>query len=157
MTASAGAVLIVARMSALVTSTAESRGVPDCDRVTACDATNRIASMVRSVGRIGPPGTRTTRNLRELTPLHAGGIGTSAHSPRERVGAQLNLIHLGSRRGAPFVVEHRARAGGGPHSASFPAGVRVVDAAIHVLADEAHGLRNLNGHELAVDEREERL
>ena len=54
-------------------------------------------------------------------------------------------------------MEHRARAGGGPHSASFPAGVRVVDAAIHILAEEAHGIRNVYVHELAVDKREERL
>src|SRR4029453_16177181 len=78
-------------------------------------------------------------------------------SSRQRVRANLNLIHLGPRRSAPLVVEHRSCAGGGPYRASLPARLWIVDAAIHILAEEAHGIGNVDGHELAVDECEERL
>jgi hypothetical protein len=59
-------------------------------------------------------------------------------SPRERVGAHLNLISLRPRLSSAFVVEHRACARRGPNALPFPAGVGIVDAAIHVLAEEAH-------------------
>src|SRR5439155_25952819 len=41
--------------------------------------------------------------------------------------------------------------------AAFPARARIVDASIHILAEEAHGIRDMDVDELAVDQRQQRL
>ena len=52
---------------------------------------------------------------------------------------------------------HESRATARPQSSSLPTGVRIVDAAVHVLAEEAQGIRDAEVHELPTGEREERL
>src|SRR5438094_3809269 len=94
---------------------------------------------------------------RESEPHDTLWAAPMANLPCERVGTHLNLVGLGPRRGASFVVEHRARARCRPQSAAFPARARIVDASIHVLAEEAHGIRDMDVHELAVDQRQKRL
>src|SRR3954452_11221144 len=55
----------------------------------------------------------------------------------ERIGAKLQLHKLGGLALATFAVERRAVAGACPHAATFPAAVRIVDAAVDQLGEEA--------------------
>src|SRR5437667_2657537 len=79
------------------------------------------------------------------------------NSPRERIGTHLNLIDLRSRRDAAFVVEDRAGARGRPQSAAFPPSAGIINASIHVLAEETHRVRNVDVYELSVDQRQKPL
>src|SRR6478672_12599819 len=54
-------------------------------------------------------------------------------------------------------MEHGARAERRPQSAALPAGILVVDAAVHVLGEEAHWVRYPQIDQLAARERQERL
>src|SRR5690606_8924662 len=54
-------------------------------------------------------------------------------------------------------VEGSAGTDGGPETASLPAGVRVVDPAVHPLGVEPHRVRNAENHPLSVVEDEEPL
>ena len=53
------------------------------------------------------------------------------------------------------MVHILARAPRSPHAFAFPAGLRVVDAAIHTLREEAERVRNTHHDELAVHERDQ--
>src|SRR5262249_53846755 len=76
---------------------------------------------------------------------------------RERVWSDLQLEYLWLRAEAAFSVEISACARGGPQAPALPAAVRIVDAAIGVLGEEAHRIRNPKGHELPVDDRGQRF
>ena len=54
-------------------------------------------------------------------------------------------------------MEGRASAHGRPQSTPLPAGIRIVDPAIHPLRVEAQGIRDSQNHELSVIQHEERL
>src|SRR5262245_52839089 len=58
---------------------------------------------------------------------------------RQRIGTQLQLHELRHIALADaFVMERRAVAGARPHAAALPAAVRVVDAPVDELGEEAH-------------------
>src|SRR5260370_22986853 len=92
-------------------------------------------------------------------PLDVSQNGQNARmiSVRQRVGPHLNFVKLRSGRRSAFIVEYRTRACRGPQSFALPAGVRIVDAAVHVLAEEAHGVRDMNVYKFAVHERQQSL
>src|SRR3954463_9514655 len=75
----------------------------------------------------------------------------------ERVRPHLQLVDLRAVRRAALVVEHRARARHGPHALALPPGLRVVDAPVGQLGEEAHGIRHAKIDDLAVDHRHQRL
>src|SRR5438270_868949 len=54
-------------------------------------------------------------------------------------------------------MEVGARAGGRPKAASLPPGLRIVDAAVDILREEAHRIRHAEVDDLAVDHRHQRL
>ena len=74
-------------------------------------------------------------------------------SPRERVGPKLEACRLRPVRLTALEMEHRPRSGGGPQRLAFPTGVRIIDAAIHIFGEEAAGVWDTEGDELAVDQR----
>src|SRR5262245_25482150 len=76
---------------------------------------------------------------------------------RERIGPHLELHNLRPLAFAAFVMERRAVAGGRPNAAALPAGVRVVDAAVHGLGIETHRIGHDEIDHLAVLERDDRL
>src|SRR5689334_5320360 len=76
---------------------------------------------------------------------------------RQRIGPQLKVHHLARRALAGLHVPGRACAHRGPEAAALPAGVRIVDAAVHPLRVEAHRIRNAHHDELAVLQREQRF
>src|ERR1041385_7382676 len=69
---------------------------------------------------------------------------------RQRIGTHLNLVHFGTRRDAAFVVENSSRTGRCPKSPAFPTLVWIVNATIHILTEETHGIGNMDRHKLAV-------
>src|SRR5438445_1641874 len=54
-------------------------------------------------------------------------------SPRQRIGAKLELHHFGQRAFAAFSVERRAVAVGRPQSLAFPTAIRIVDPPVEAL------------------------
>src|SRR5438309_6061863 len=86
-----------------------------------------------------------------------GVLGKMWRSVRERIRTNLDLVDLGPVLRAAFVVEHGARARHRPQAFAFPAGVRVVDAAVHELGVEAQRIRHTQVHHLAVHHRAPRL
>src|SRR3989475_1400860 len=89
--------------------------------------------------------------------LFSGTFSAGEGLPRERIRAQLQLVNLRLVVRAAFVVEVGARARGGPHRAALPAGLRIVDAPVDVLGEEAERVRNAEVDDLAVDHRHQRL
>src|SRR5437879_465672 len=87
----------------------------------------------------------------------AGEKGDRPQLPRQRVRPQLDLHRLVAHLLAALVVEQRAGARGGPQGAAFPAGLRVVDAAVDVLREQARGIGQPEREELAVGERVDRV
>src|SRR5260221_7259811 len=75
----------------------------------------------------------------------------------QRIGPQLQLVHLRPVLFAAFVMEVGARARSGPERAALPAGLRVVDAPVDVLGEEAERIRHAEVDDLAVDYRHQRL
>src|ERR1041385_8220131 len=75
----------------------------------------------------------------------------------ERVGAHLELDDLRAAFLAALAMKERARAGGGPEAAAFPALLLVVDAAVEALWEDAHRIREVQGDELALYERIDRV
>jgi hypothetical protein len=78
-------------------------------------------------------------------------------SPRQRIGAHLQFEDPRPRLGPAFAVEHRPGAGCGPQSAPLPTGVGIVDAAVHILAEEAQRVRDAKADELAINQGEQRF
>ena len=65
----------------------------------------------------------------------------------EGIGANLEVDNF---RECPFsglAVKWRARAPGGPDSLALPTGIRVVEAAVHSLREEAQRVRYPKDHE----------
>src|SRR5436190_22335541 len=58
-------------------------------------------------------------------------------SMRERIRTQLQLHELRRLALAAFAVERRTVAGACPHAAALPAGIRIVDAPVNQLGEEA--------------------
>ena len=58
---------------------------------------------------------------------------------------------------ASLAVEGRASAPGGPDALAFPAGLRIVDAAVHPFGEEAERIGNAHDDPLAVHQREQRI
>src|ERR1700677_2900677 len=85
------------------------------------------------------------------------GLLSTHRSPCQRIGPDLQVVNLGLRLLTPFVMERGARAKRRPQSAPLPAGILVVDAAVHVLREEAHWVRYPQIDQLAVRERQEGL
>src|SRR5262249_42581886 len=54
-------------------------------------------------------------------------------------------------------VRRGAVAGGHPQSFAFPAGIRIVDAAIHALGEEAHGIGDAQFNDLAIGQGVQRI
>ena len=73
-------------------------------------------------------------------------------SPRERVGPKLEACRLRPVSLTALEMEHCPRSRGGPQRLAFPAGVRIVDAAIHIFWEEAAGVWDTEGNELAIDQ-----
>src|SRR5262249_5214475 len=78
-------------------------------------------------------------------------------STRERVRPDLELEHLRLSVDPALAVEVGASARGGPQASALPTAVWIVDTAVGVLGEEAHRIRNPQGHELAVDDGGERF
>src|ERR1051326_896673 len=76
---------------------------------------------------------------------------------REWIGTHLNLVHFWTRRNAALVVENSSRPGRCPKSPAFPTLIGIVNASVHILTEEAHGIWNMDRHKFTVHERQERL
>jgi len=69
---------------------------------------------------------------------------------REWIGAQLEVYDQRARQRLArrartggvnaFDVRWRSVAGGHPQAPAFPAGIRIIDAAVHAFGKEAHGV-----------------
>src|SRR6266704_6640249 len=92
---------------------------------------------VSGAGRAGAPCNKNA-------PGNPGAFcfGKDVLSVRQGIRTNLNLVHLGPVLSAAFVVEHGARARHRPQAFAFPAGVGVVDAAVHELGVEAQRIRH---------------
>src|ERR1700730_10851010 len=102
------------------------------------------------------PGHRPGIRLGEVEP-HEGPDQIRVSSARQRVRADLELIDLRRRSLAGLAMERRAVAVRRPERAALPAGVRIVDAAIDPLGEEAERIGDDHVDPLAVDERHQRL
>src|SRR5262249_37561361 len=76
---------------------------------------------------------------------------------RKRIGPDLDLVDLRPILRAAFIVEDRAAAERRPKPAAFPARVRVIDASVDILGEEAERIGHANVDQLAVDDGEQRL
>src|SRR6478672_13495082 len=76
---------------------------------------------------------------------------------RERIRSELKFHHLRQGTQAAFEMERRAVAGGGPDAPAFPAGIGIIDAAVHALGEKAHRVRHAHLDELAIHQRVERI
>src|SRR5262245_38499269 len=103
------------------------------------------------------------RTLTQTRPALASRAGNTSQLLRrgllrQRIRPHLELHQLRHVALADaFAVERRAVAGAAPDAAAFPAGVRVVDAAVERLGVEAHRIRHDDVDHLAVLERDQRL
>src|SRR5579871_6611654 len=76
---------------------------------------------------------------------------------RKRIGTELELDDLRQRALAGLAMERRAVAVRRPQGAALPAGVRVIDAAVDPLGEEAERIGDPHVDPLAVNERHQRL
>src|SRR3954452_17225018 len=74
---------------------------------------------------------------------------------RQRVGPDLDMHGAGFRTLAAFLQPGRAVAVRAPQAPALPAGVRVVDARVEALGEEAQGVRDAQHHYLPVLEGDE--
>src|SRR4249919_3011445 len=81
--------------------------------------------------------------------------GNPTASMREGIRAHLNLDGHGFHALAAFPHPRRTVAARDPQSAAFPAGVRIVDAAVKALGEEAGRIGHLDGDHLPVLEGEQ--
>src|SRR5262245_45230838 len=114
------------------------------------DGTIRTAIKKSWPGRARPWRVRRLRRRLLSEPTPSGLF-------RERIGPHLELHDLRPLTLATFVMERRAVAGRRPDAAALPAGVRVIDAAVHGFGIEAHRVRHHEVDHLAVLERDDRL
>src|ERR1700756_1766494 len=119
----------------------------------AATATAPVATARRSrreVVRISCSIDRPRADTREATHSLNGLV-------RQRIRPQLHLEHLGIGVLAALAVEVRPRARGGPEAAALPAGGGIVDPAVDILGEEAERIRHTEGHELAIDQSQQRF
>src|SRR5437667_1959870 len=95
-------------------------------------------------------------HITDISLTSFSGSGRCA-SRRERIGTKLELHDLARRSLAALDMEGRSGAVGRPQSLALPASIRIVDAPIHPLRVEAHGIRDAKGDELPVHEGQQRL
>src|SRR5215470_11062522 len=115
----------------------------------------RSATRVRSV--LGPSGFAARGGVGPVAKCGIVMVVIGTRSPREWVGAELELDDLARRPLAAFDMEGCSGGVGRPQPLAFPAGVRVVDPSVHPLGVEAHRIGDTQDHELAVDEGEQTL
>src|SRR5882724_3945390 len=115
----------------------------------------RSATRVRSV--LGPSGLAARGGVGPVAKCGMVMVVIGTLSPREWIGTELKLDDLARRPLAAFDVEGCSGGVGGPEPLAFPAGIRVVDAAVHPLGVEAHGVGDAKDDELSVHEGEEPL
>ena len=82
---------------------------------------------------------------------------------RQRIGAQLEVHHQRARQRLArrartggvnaFDVRWRSVAGGHPQSFALPAGIRIVDAAVHAFGEETHRIGDAQFNDLPVRHR----
>src|SRR5438093_6345189 len=87
------------------------------------------------------------KRIARLLPSQSRGL-----SPRERVGPKLEACRLRPVGLTALEMEHCPGSRGGPQRLTFPAGVRIVDAAIHIFGEESAGVWDTEGNELPVDQ-----
>src|SRR5437867_9458157 len=75
--------------------------------------------------------------------------GAARRSSRQRVGTKLNFDGPRPVLFAAFEMEIGSAAIGRPQFLTFPPGIRIVDAAINILGEEAHRIRDREIDELA--------
>src|SRR5882757_4349871 len=68
---------------------------------------------------------------------------------RQRIRPQLELHRFAGCALAPFEVPGRACSVSGPESLAFPTGLGIVDASVHALGEESHGVGNAHDNELS--------
>src|SRR6185437_3725406 len=73
----------------------------------------------------------------------------------ERIWAQLKMHHLTSSPFSAFDVRHRPRGIGRPKTLPFPAGLRIVDPAIHPFREEPKGVGHAENDELSIYQRQQ--
>src|SRR5499427_3714273 len=123
----------------------------------------RPSSGCSSPPPISPPATAGTQANASAAaairaaPLIAGSTRSADRSIRERIRPDLELVNLRAVRRAAFVVEHGARARSCPEGLALPARVRIVDTPVDQLGEEAQRVRHAEIHDLAVDDRHQRL
>src|SRR5687768_5691142 len=78
-------------------------------------------------------------------------------SPRQRIGPELEPVHLARVPLSPFHMERRAGADRRPETAPLPAGCRVVNAAVEPLGIESQRIGDTEDDPLSVLEDEEPL
>src|SRR5262249_58598139 len=88
--------------------------------------------------------------------LNLGNEATVPELPGERIGAKLNSHGLRTIGDAAFEVKVGSAAVGRPERFALPSGIRIVDAAIDILGEEAHRIGNGSIDELPVDQPEYR-
>ena len=71
------------------------------------------------------------------------------------VRADLELVQLGAIRDSAFVMKIRSGSGGRPQGFALPASVWIIDAAVHVFAEEAHRIGDVNIYKFAVYQSQE--
>src|SRR5689334_21217307 len=72
---------------------------------------------------------------------------------RQWIGPYLEVYKLRLLSATALDMPHHLAAVGRPEAAALPAGLRVVDAAVHTLGMEAHRIRHAQEHCLAVGHR----
>src|SRR5262245_10461099 len=77
------------------------------------------------------------------------------HSPRQRIGPQLDVHGDGLAALPTFPEPRRPVTAGGPQAAALPAGLWIVDASIEPLGVEAERVRDTQRDHLAILERDE--
>src|SRR2546427_10581938 len=87
------------------------------------------------------PGREPSSSEEIALPSVGEWIRTQLEMHDERAGQSL-AGRAGTRRVDALDVHRRSVARGYPQSSALPAGLRIVDAAVHAFGEEAHGLRN---------------
>src|SRR4029434_10629835 len=78
-------------------------------------------------------------------------------SLRQRIRSQLELYNLGLRPLAAFDMVGRSAGVGRPYSLALPPRFRIVDAPVHTLGVESHGIGNAKRDELSVHQDFQRI
>src|SRR2546427_12741659 len=100
------------------------------------------------------PGREPSSSEEIALPSVGERIRTPLEMHDQRAGQGL-AGRAGTRRGAALDVHRRSVARGHPQSSALPAGLRIVDAAVHALGEDAPGTRNAPLADLPVRPRGE--